>query len=308
MQRPHLRQAIRTQRQQRSRVRLIQKKDGIFEIQGMGHWRSYWRDPYHFMLTIPWVGFGSIVGLGYVLINAFFACLYLLEPNNLTGGRSGSFEDAFFFSVHTLASIGYGVIAPKTTYANVLVTIEAIVSLLLIAVVTGLSFARFSKPTSRILFSRHAVVTLHEGVPTLMFRAANKRRNFILDAQAKAYISRDEITAEGIRYRRVYDLKLLRTTNPSFALTWNIMHAIDAESPLYGITEATWHDGQPQIIISLMGLDDTVAYNIQVRHVYHTPDLLWYHRLADVIHFQENGDRYLDYDFFHETIPHNQPE
>jgi inward rectifier potassium channel len=308
MQRPHLRATIRAQRQQRSRVRLIQKQDGIFEIQGLGNWRSYWRDPYHFMLTIPWIGFCSIVGIGYIVINAIFAALYLLEPDNLTGARPGSFEDAFFFSVHTLASIGYGVIAPKTTYANVLVTIEAILSLLLIAVVTGLSFARFSKPTSRILFSRHAVVTIHEGIPTLMFRAANKRRNFILDAQAKAYISRDEITAEGIRYRRVYDLKLLRTTNPSFALTWNIMHVIDAESPLYGITEETWYDGRPQIIISLMGLDDTVAYNIQVRHVYHAPDLLWYHRLADVIKFQDNGDRYLDYDYFHETIPHNQPE
>ncbi len=303
MQRPR----IRNRANDRNKVRLINHQDGKIEIQGLGDWRSYWRDPYHLMLTISWRRFCSVIAAGYVVINALFALLYLLEPNNLTGARPGSFEDAFFFSVHTLASIGYGVIAPKTTYANTLVTIEAIVSLLLIAVVTGLSFARFAKPKSRVIFSRHVVITKHNGVRTLMFRAANQRRNFLLDAQAKVYLSRDEVTQEGVRYRSVYDLKLSRNTNPSFALSWNIMHPIDASSPLNGITPEDWESGLPQIIVSLMGLDETVAYTIQVRHVYYVNDLLWNHRLADVIQFAENGDRYLDYDYFHETIPHESP-
>jgi inward rectifier potassium channel len=303
MTRSRLRDKIRPR--PRTKVRLIQRQDGRFEIQGLGAWYSYWRDPYHLMLTIPWPGFFSIVAIGYILINAIFASLYLLEPDNLTGARPGSFEDAFFFSVHTLASIGYGVIAPKTTYANTLVTLEAIISLLLIAVVTGISFARFSKPSSRIIFSRHAVITRHNGKPTLMFRAANKRRNYILDAQAKVYLSRDEITEEGIAYRRVYDLNLNRDTNPSFALSWNIMHTIDDASPLCGLTEDTWQTGKPQIIISLTGLDETVAYNVQVRHVYPTQNLLWEHRLADVLHIMENGDRYIDYKDFHRTVPHH---
>jgi inward rectifier potassium channel len=148
------------------------------------------------------------------------------------------------------------------------------------------------------------VVTQHNGQSTLMFRAANQRRNFLLDAQAKVYLSRDEITAEGIRYRRVYNLKLVRDTNPSFALSWNIMHTIDESSPLYGTTPETWTEGLPQVIISFTGLDETVSYNIQVRHVYLTHELRWHHRLADVIHFSDNGDRYLDYNCFHETVPH----
>jgi inward rectifier potassium channel len=285
----------------------IRQRDGKFEIQGAGVWHAYWRDPYHLLLTIPWTGFYALVAVGYVAINAFFAGLYLLRPGCLTGARSGSFEDAFFFSVHTLASIGYGVIAPKTTYANSLATLEAIVSLLLIAIVTGLSFARFSKPTARVLFSENLVITSHNGVPTLMFRAANQRRNLILEAQVRVYFSRDEISDEGMSFRRVYDLKLVRDINPSFLLTWNVMHPIDASSPLYGMTPETWPIGAPQLIVSLMGIDETVSYNIQVRHIYAMKDLRWNHRFADVVHVAADGDRYLDYDYFHQTIALEEP-
>jgi inward rectifier potassium channel len=291
-----------TRRRQSRKVRLVQQ-DGRFIIPGLDAWYSHWRDPYHLLLTIPWPGFAALVAVTYILLNALFAGLYLLEPDNLTGARPGSFEDAFFFSVHTLASIGYGVIAPKTTYSNILVTIEAILSLLLIAVVTGISFARFSKPVPKLIFSKYAVVTPHEGIPTLMLRAANQRRNFISEAQAKLYLSRDEITLEGVRLRRVYDLKLVREVNPSFSLTWSLMHPIDENSPLYGLDADSWLDGLPSLIVSMSGLDSTVSYTISVRHTYGTNELLWAHRLADVIHMDDQGDRYVDYQYFDHVIP-----
>jgi inward rectifier potassium channel len=305
---------VKSSRQQRSRqqparkVRLVQQ-DGRFIIPGLDQWYSYWQDPYHLMLTIPWPGFAAIVAVTYICINAFFAGLYLLEADNLVGARPGSFEDAFFFSVHTLASIGYGVIAPKTTYANVLVTIEAILSLLLIAVVTGISFARFSKPTARIIFSKYAVIAPHNGVPTLILRSANQRRNFIAEAQARLYLARDEMTLEGMRLRRVHDLQLVREVNPSFSLTWSLMHPIDEQSPLYGLDQDSWLDGLPSLIVSMTGLDSTVSYTIAVRHTYGTNDVLWHHRLADVIHRDDNGDRYVDYQYFDQVIPFaNQQE
>jgi inward rectifier potassium channel len=294
--------AARSRRKRKAMKVMLVQKNGQFHIQGADAWYSYWRDPYHLMLTIPWWGFAALVAVVYVLVNAFFACLYLLQPDCLTGARSGSFEDAFFFSVHTLASIGYGVIAPKTTYANTLVTIEAIISLLAIAVITGLAFARFAKPTSRIMFSRYAVIAPHNGVPTLIFRAANQRRNFILEAQVRVYLSRDEVSQEGVRMRRVHDLKLVRDVNPSFNLTWNIMHPIDEDSPLYSANGINWGEGAPMLIVSLMGLDATVSDTISTRHTYTTADVLLNHRLENIIHIVDDDNRYVDYTNFHAVV------
>ncbi|AKG23374.1 ion channel [Calothrix sp. 336/3] len=284
----------------------IANQDGKMQAEGYGNWHSYLRDPYHLMLVIPWSGFILVVGIVYVFINIIFALMYLAGGDCLQGGRVGSFEDAFFFSVHTFASIGYGVIAPKTTYANFIVLLEAISSLLSIAVVTGLSFARFSKPHARVTFSQYAVITSHHGIPTLMFRAANQRRNLILEAQLRVYLLQDEITPEGEYYYRIYDLQLQRSRSPSFALTWTAMHPITEESPLYAATPESLSKKHAQIIISLTGTDETVAYTINLRHVYSANEVLFNHRLMDIIYKSPNGDRYFEYTNFHKVIPIHQ--
>jgi inward rectifier potassium channel len=281
----------------------IKINDGKFQIQGLGAWYSYWRDPYHLLLTLPWWGFIAIVAIAYIAINTIFALLYLAGGDCLAGARPGSFEDAFFFSVHTLGSIGYGVIAPKTTYANIIVTLEAITSLLIIAVVTGLAFARFSLPTARVLFSRVAVITPYNGVPTLMFRAANQRRNLILEAQLQVYLMRDEITAEEQFIRRIYDLKLIRHRSPSFALTWTAMHPIDEDSPLYGATLESLFESQTTLVISLSGVDETVAQALHARHIYAAQDIMWNHRFVDIVSNSGRGDRCIDYKYFHDVLP-----
>lgn len=294
---------IRKQRQRSQPIIHLKFHNGNFEIMGLGVWHSYWRDPYHLLLTIPWTGFVLLICIFYVAINALFALAYLLGGDCIANARPGSFVDVFFFSVQTLASIGYGAMYPKTSYANFIVTIEAIIGVMGIAVMTGLAFARFSRPTARVMFSRVAVILPNEGVPTLMFRTANQRRNLILEAQMRVYLMRDEITAEGEFMRRIFDLKLLRQQTPGFALSWSVMHVIDESSPLYGMTPESLIQTNSLLMISLTGIDETVAQVVHARHSYSANEILWNSRFVDILHHAPDGHRYIDYNHFHDVVP-----
>ncbi|MEA5616978.1 ion channel [Cronbergia sp. UHCC 0137] len=280
----------------------IKIRNGRFEIMGMGTWHSYLRDPYHLLLTIPWTGFLILICVFYIAINTVFALAYILGGDCIANAQPGSFLDAFFFSVQTLASIGYGAMYPKTTYANIIVTIEAMIGVMGIALMTGLAFARFSRPTARVIFSKVAVITLHDGVPTLMFRTANQRRNMILEAQMRVYLMRDEITAEGQALRRIYDLQLLRKQTPNFSLSWTVMHAIDEFSPLYQITPELLFKTHSLLIVSLSGIDETVSQVVHARHSYPAHEILWNHRFVDIMHHTPDGHRYVDYSQFHNVL------
>ncbi|WP_026103954.1 ion channel [Anabaena sp. PCC 7108] len=300
---------FRLQRQSRKQKKVIIPRvhikihNGQFEIIGMGAWHSYWRDPYHLLLTIPWVGFLILICVFYVAINALFASAYWLGGDCIANAQPGSFADAFFFSVQTLASIGYGAMYPKTTYANIIVTIEAMIGVVGIAVMTGLAFARFSRPTARVIFSRVAVITPHQGVPTLAFRTANQRRNMILEAQMRMYLMRDEITVEGYSMRRIYDLKLLRHQTPNFSLSWLVMHIIDESSPLYGMTAELLTQTNSLLMVSVSGIDETVAQVVHARHSYSANQILWNRRFVDIMHHTPDGHRYVDYNHFHDVLP-----
>ena len=282
----------------------IVRQNGRLNIVGMGKWYSYWRDPYHLMLTLPWSGFLALTVLGYVVANALFALAYLAGGDGIENARSGNFLDAFFFSVQTMASIGYGVMHPRTVYTNVLVTVEALTGLMGLAMGTGLMFARFSRPTARVIFSRVAVITSYEGVPTLMFRAANQRRNQILEAQIRVGLGRDEVSVEGQSMRRVYDLNLIRSQNPLFSLSWTAMHRIDEQSPLYGVTSELLDKAEASLVVTLSGLDETVSQPIHARHTYICRDILWNMRFVDIISKTKDGNRFVDYSRFHDVVPY----
>ncbi|ERN39765.1 Inward rectifier potassium channel, partial [Rubidibacter lacunae KORDI 51-2] len=175
-------------RQVRSPVRIQRLDDGRFQRIDVGQWYSYWRDPYHLMLTVPWAGFIVLLTLLFGLVNGLFALAYM-AGEGIANARPGHFGDAFFFSVQTLATIGYGSMYPQTLYANVLVALEALTGLVGLAIVTGLAFARFAQPTARVLFSSTAVVAPYDGVSTLMFRTANQRGNQILEAEIRLYLA-----------------------------------------------------------------------------------------------------------------------
>ncbi len=284
------------------KVRIL-KQDGRLNIEGQNKWYSYWRDPYHLLLTLPWPWFLGLVSLGYVVSNALFAVAYLIGGDGIANARPGNFFDAFFFSIQTMASIGYGAMYPKSDYANMLVAIESLVGLMGLAMGTGLAFARFSRPTARVVFSQVAVVAPFDGVPTLMFRVANKRRNQILEAQLSLSLVRDEINAEGQFIRRFYQLKLVRSQNPVFILTWLAMHPIDENSPLYGATPEMLATAETMLIVTLTGIDETVSQTIHDRHSYIAPEILWNHRFVDIISRKPDGQRFVDYNHFHNVEP-----
>ncbi len=281
----------------------IKVQDGHFHIEGVNAWYSFLRDPYHLLLTIPWTVFMAIIGCLYIANNVIFALFYMAGGDCIANAKVGSFLDAFFFSVQTLATIGYGAMYPKTVYSNTIVTIEAMVGMVGVAVLTGLSFARFSKPTARVVFSRVAVITPYDGIPTLIFRTANKRRNLIIEAQMQVYLMRDEVTIEGQFIRRIYEMQLLRHRSPSFTLTWAAMHQINESSPLYGMTPESMVQTNSTLVVSMSGIDETVAQLVHARHTYAAHDILWNSRFVDIFHQTPEGHRYIDYRYFHDVVP-----
>ena len=262
-----------------------------------------WGNLYHFLLTISWWRFLALISAVYIAINAFFALLYLAGGNGIENARPGDFGDAFFFSVQSMASIGYGAMYPKTQYANILVVIEALVGFFIMAVATGLVFARFSLPTAKVMFSNVAVIAPYDGIPTLMFRAANQRGNFILEAQIKVSLVRNEITKEGNFMRRFYDLELVRRESPAFSLSWTVMHRIDENSPLYSETPESLQEKTAELIVILTGLDETISQTVHSRYSYISEEILWNMRFVDILSFTPDGKRVMNMSHFHDVIP-----
>jgi inward rectifier potassium channel len=262
-----------------------------------------WVDLYARLLNMSWPQLGLGVLAFYTATNTLFGVLYLLGGDTITNARPGSFEDAFFFSVQTLATIGYGGMTPHGLYGNILVAIESLVGLVTVAIMTGLVFARFSRPTSRILWANRAVVAPRNGVPTLYFRLANERGNNIIEATIGAGILITEITAEGERMARMYDLQLVRAKSPLFTLTFTGMHVIDETSPLFGFDSEKLRKEEVRIFLNVTGLDATFSQTIHATHLYLAEDIDWNYRYIDVIDRQNDGTLELHLERFHDTEP-----
>jgi inward rectifier potassium channel len=261
-------------------------------------------DLYHLILTLSWPQFFAVVLLFYLVVNSVFALAFLAGPDSIANARPGSFADAFFFSIETLATVGYGYMNPRTTYGHTVAAIEILFGILTFAVVTGLVFARFSRPTARVIFSHNAVIDSFNGQPTLMLRAANQRKNQILEASANVSLVRDETTAEGQAFRRFYDLPLVRGRSPAFAMTWTIMHTIGADSPLHGMTAEALHDCTANLAVTITGLDETIAQPVHARHDYKASDILLGHRFVDLLATMSDGNPQVDLRKIHDvTIP-----
>jgi inward rectifier potassium channel len=279
---------------------------GALNIRRVGLQRAVWSDLYHYLIDKSWVRLLGLLAGVYVVANLVFAGLYLAGGDSITGARPGSFGDAFFFSVQTLATIGYGSMSPRTEYAHLLVTVEAFAGTLFVAVVTGLVFSKFSRPTSRVMWSDKAIITRRDGVQSLVFRVANVRANQIVEAQVRVALARNETTQEGERVRRFYDLKLVRDRNVMFVLTWTVVHAITPDSPLHGLDAAKWKELSAQLILSLIGIDETFAQTVHARHAYTAGDIVWNQRFVDILR-EENGERIVDYARFHDLVPDDTP-
>jgi inward rectifier potassium channel len=275
-----------------SRGRLL-NRDGSFGVArtGLGFWAAI--SPYHALLTMSWVKFLSLAAVLYIFTNAIFACGYVLcGPEALQGIHDtrihNEFLRAYFFSVQTLATIGYGHVVPSGLVANYLVTIESLVGLLGFALITGMLFARFSRPTAKILFSESAVVAPYRGISAFEFRIVNQRNNEIIDLEAKVLFSRMELS-EGRRTRRFYELNLERKKVVFFPLSWTIVHPIDESSPLRAVTAEDLRESEAEFLILLTGIDETFSQTVHARSSYKAHEIVWGARFTNMFNRPDGG-------------------
>jgi len=265
--------------------------------------RRPWQDLYHVFMTIGWPSlFASYAGF-FLLFNLVFASLYALQPGAVANLNPAGYWGLFFFSVETLATVGYGDMHPQTVYAHVIASSEIFTGLMSLALITGMMFARFSRPTARILFARYAVIRPFDGRMTLMLRAANGRQNIIMEAKAQLRLIRDEITAEGYRIRRIYDLPLRRREQPVFLFGWSLQHVIDEGSPLAGGTADSLRASQTYLLLTISGTDETIGQTVMARQEYPASALRWNHTFVDVFTSGADGIDHFDYTKFHEVEP-----
>jgi inward rectifier potassium channel len=259
-------------------------------------------DAYHFLRSATWTWITLAFAGLFLLVNLVFAVILYVGHAEVMNAHG--FLDDYWFSVQTLATIGYGYLAPADTLANTVVTIESFVGIGLTAMITGVFFARFATPSAKVIFSRSAIIADHDGKRTLMFRMANARSTAIVEATCHVYVVRDEVLAGGERMRRVYDLPLRRTTSPVFNLSWLATHTIDDASPIADLTPATVTGSNVNIIVTFQGIDDRLAATVHTRYAYSGDDIVFDHRFADLFHIEPGtGVRYLDFAKFHDTEP-----
>ncbi len=260
------------------------------------------RDAYHLLLRMRWPWLLGTLAAVYLSINAIFAACYV-EVGGVAGGRADSFRDAFFFSVQTMGTIGYGAMYPSSTAANVLVVAESVVSLIITALATGIVFARFSQTTSKLVFSEKATIAPMNGVPTLSFRVGNDRASTIVEAIVRVALIRTERTAEGKTFYRILDLALARDRSPAISRSWTVLHPIDEKSPLFGRSPEACVSEEIELQVSVVGTDDTSLQPVHARHRYLTDDVVWGAHLADVLTELPDGRLQLDLRRFHSIEP-----
>jgi inward rectifier potassium channel len=261
-------------------------------------------DAYFALLTVPFWRFCGIVAVLVLLINSVFAWVYTLIPGGVSNARPGSFEDAFFFSVQTLATIGYGTMAPQTRVAHVVVTVESILGIIAVGSLAGISFARLSRPKALVLFSSKVVVRDRDGVPHLQMRLANWRTNLIVEASLRVFLLVAEKTQEGEHNRTPVEVKLVRGSTPVFFLTWTVMHCIDPTSPFYGedAIERLQASGA-QLYVMLTGYDHTLGQVVHAYHEYQFSDIVHGARFVDIVGAAPDGTRTIDFARFHDIEP-----
>jgi inward rectifier potassium channel len=273
-----------------------------YEIRIVGERHAPLRDFYHALLTLPWWATIVAISAAFLVTNALFAAVYF-EIGGVSHAAPASFRDAFFFSVQTMGTIGYGAMFPESTAANAVVVAESSVSLLLTALSTGLVFAKFSRSTARFVFTRQAVIAPMDGVPTLMFRLGNERGNQIVNAHIRLVMVRTERTAEGATFYRMLDLQPSRERALSLSRSWNVLHTIDASSPLAGETPASLVAKEVELQVMVIGTDDISMQTVHAGHRYFAKDILWGARLADVLSETPDGHMLLDLRRFHDVEP-----
>ena len=265
-------------------------------------WR--WRDVYRWLLGLNWPRFAAFVATLYIGLNLLFAALYSLQQDSIAGSTGGHwFFDCFFFSVQTLATVGYGHMYPQTLYGHVVTTIEIMSGIFLLAVMTGLIFVRFSRPIARVVFSQSIVIAPLNGRPTLMVRVGNENQHSMVEAEFRIMFSRDEPLLEGGDFRYFYVLKLHFDRLTVFPAALTLRHTIDEKSPLFGATPESLEASRVLLLVSVVGIDPVIAAPVQIQKDYSWNDVRFGERFVDIYTELEPGRLSVDYGRLHETEP-----
>ena len=278
--------------------RVTQQGSSFYVI---GDQRAVLRDAYHIFLRLPWPASLGLIAAGFLAVNLGFAVLYYLVGG--IAGSDGSLFDAMSFSIQTLGTIGYGAMYPQGHAATMVMTLEAIVSLVLTALATGLVFSKFARPTTRVAFSRHAVITWHEGKRTLLFRAGNRRSNVIVEATIHVVAVITTVTAEGQTFYKSIDLPLVRDRQVGMTRGWTLMHVIDEASPLHGADRQKLEQLELELYVALTGLDNVSMQTVHAIHRYTDRDVQIDHHFEDTVRALDNGEYVVDMTRFDAVVP-----
>ncbi|HEX9288795.1 MAG TPA: ion channel [Anaeromyxobacteraceae bacterium] len=273
-----------------------------YEIRVIGGPAAGLRDLYHSLLRVPWwATLVTIVG-GYLLLNTLFAVLFV-AVGGVANAKPGSFLDAFFFSVQTMGTIGYGTMYPATRLANAIVVVESVTGLVATALATGLVFVRFSQTRARVAFCSRVAIGPMDGAPTLMMRIGNERRGRIVDATFRLTLMRTTRTGEGVPVYRIADLPLVRDGAPALTRSWTVLHRIAPGTPLHGDTPESLAAGEVELTLAVTGTDETSLQPVHAQHTWMSGSIVWGARLADVLSETPDGNMLLDLRRFHDLSP-----
>ncbi|ERF80323.1 potassium transporter [Bradyrhizobium viridifuturi] len=263
---------------------------------------SFWADISHRCMTASWPAFIGGAALVFITFNAVFALFYWLGDHPIANVPDGQYIDYLYFSIETLSTAGYGDMHPQTHYGHFIAAIELFTGIFSMSLMTGLIFARFSRPSARLLFADNPVISDHEGERTLMIRLANERHNIIANATARLWLFKNDLSKEGMAYRRFFELPLARSESPALALSWTLFHVIDKDSPLYGLNAEDLEAINAGLGLIVSGYDDVAAQTVHARKSYEHSDIRFGHRYAEILRATDDGRLKIDYSRFHETI------
>src|SRR2546429_1021763 len=263
---------------------------------------SFWADISHRSMTASWLSFIAGAALVFVAFNAIFALFYWIADQPISNVPGGAYIDYLYFSIETLSTAGYGDMHPQTHYGHFVAAVELFTGIFSMSLMTGLIFARFSRPSARLLFADHPVISSHEGKPTLMIRFANERHDIIGNATARLWLLKNVVSMEGQPLRRSYELPLVKNEHPALALSWTLYDRLAEQGPLYGVNADDLAASEVSLVVVVSGYDVVAAQIVHARKSYDYRDIRFGQRYADILDITDQGRLRIDYGRFHETL------
>jgi inward rectifier potassium channel len=271
------------------------------KVQKIGNKSAYFQDAFYWILRTSWPQFIIMAMSSYLLINAFFASLYYFLDASILNTRPGSYWDSFIFSFQTSSTLGFGHYLPNSNLSHILVFLDTFSGIFYAAIITGLAYAKFAKPSARVNFTKNVILTTFDHIPTIMFRMSNSRDTHIVDVNLNVAALLPYTSKEGDELRKFYPLKLITSNNPTFSLSWTAMHQIDEDSPLFGMDIDEIKEKSTIIFVSLTGIDDVLSQTVHASYRYTSTDIIKAKKFVDILSFVD-GKYILDLHKFNDVV------